>query len=87
MNVLRVLFWGGILLCAPSRCLDCPAGCQCFAANRLVKCVSKDLTAVPQSIPGYARTVIITGNDIRQVGPESFAELQNVTNLVLSNNR
>lgn len=46
-----------------------------------------DLRAVPKSVPGYAQTVIITGNHIHQIGPDSFAELTNVTNISLSNNR
>ncbi|KAM4633812.1 trophoblast glycoprotein-like [Polymixia lowei] len=75
------------LLCAPYQCLECPFGCECFAAARTVKCISKDLRSVPQNIPGYARTVIITGNNIHQIGPDSFTELENVTNIILSNNR
>uniref|UniRef100_A0A672GBA5 Trophoblast glycoprotein-like n=1 Tax=Salarias fasciatus TaxID=181472 RepID=A0A672GBA5_SALFA len=81
---LRV-FWG-ILLCAPCRCSECPLGCECFAVSHTVKCVSKDLHSVPQNLPGYVRTVIITGNDIHQIGPDSFAQLENVTNVILSNN-
>ncbi|XP_038141350.1 trophoblast glycoprotein-like [Cyprinodon tularosa] len=77
----------GVLLFPPYPCLECPFGCECFAATHTVKCVSKDLLIVPQNIPGYTRNVIITGNNIHQIGPESFTELQNVTNLILSNNR
>ncbi|KAM9353453.1 trophoblast glycoprotein-like [Symphorus nematophorus] len=83
---LRVFL--GVLLCASYRCLEeCSSGCECFAVTRTVKCVSKDLLTMPQSIPGYARTVIITGNNIHHIGPDSFAELENVTNIILSNNR
>lgn len=77
----------GILLCTPYQCLECPFGCECFVVTRTVKCVSKDLLTVPQNIPGYVRTVIITGNNIQQIGPDSFTELENVTNIILSNNR
>ncbi|XP_034466299.1 trophoblast glycoprotein-like [Hippoglossus hippoglossus] len=77
----------GILLCAPYQCLECPFGCECFAVTRTVKCVSKDLLFVPQSIPGYTRTVFITGNNIQQIAPDSFTEMENVTNIILSNNR
>ncbi|XP_051263125.1 trophoblast glycoprotein-like [Dicentrarchus labrax] len=87
MCVFAVRVFLGILLCAPYQCLECPFGCECFAVTRTVKCVSEDLLTVPQSIPGYARTVIITGNNIHQIGPDSFAELENVTNIILSNNR
>uniref|UniRef100_A0A667YW18 Trophoblast glycoprotein 1a n=1 Tax=Myripristis murdjan TaxID=586833 RepID=A0A667YW18_9TELE len=87
MCILVVRVFLGILLCAPYQCLECPFGCECFAVTRTVKCVSKNLRAVPQSIPGYARTVIITGNNIQRIGPDSFTELENVTNLILSNNR
>ncbi|XP_070823154.1 trophoblast glycoprotein-like [Chaetodon trifascialis] len=87
MYVFAARVFLGVLLCAPYQCLECPFGCECFAVTRTVKCVSKDLLTVPQSIPGYARTVIITGNNIHQIGPDCFAELENVTNIILSNNR
>ncbi|XP_060937815.1 trophoblast glycoprotein-like [Limanda limanda] len=77
----------GILLCATYQCLECPFGCECFAVTRTVKCVSKDLLSVPQSIPGYTRTVFITGNNIQQIAPDSFTEMENVTNVILSKNR
>nr|XP_040020086.1 trophoblast glycoprotein-like isoform X1 [Gasterosteus aculeatus aculeatus] len=76
----------GILLCTPSQCLECPFGCECFAVTRTVKCVSKEILTVPQSIPGYAKAVIITGNNIHQIGPDSFTKMENVTNIILSNN-
>ncbi|XP_070690924.1 trophoblast glycoprotein-like [Pempheris klunzingeri] len=87
MCVFAVRVFLGILLCALYQCSECPLGCECFAVTRTVKCVSKDLLKVPQSIPGYTRTVIITGNNINQIGPDSFTELENVTNIILSNNR
>ncbi|XP_068180614.1 trophoblast glycoprotein-like isoform X2 [Antennarius striatus] len=87
MCVFRVELFLGVLFWAPYQCLECPFGCECFAINCMVKCVSKDLIMVPQSFPDYARTVIITGNNIQQIGPESLAELENVTNVILSNNR
>ncbi|XP_034729603.1 trophoblast glycoprotein-like [Etheostoma cragini] len=87
MFAFAVRVFLGILLCAPYQCLECPFGCECFAVTCTVKCVSKDLLTVPQSIPGYAKTVIITGNNIHWIGPHSFTELENVTNIILSNNR
>ncbi|XP_073341739.1 trophoblast glycoprotein-like [Pagrus major] len=87
MCVFALRVFLGVLLCAPYLCSECPFGCECFAVTRTVKCVSKDLLAVPQSVPGYARTVFITGNNIHLIGPDSFAELENVTNIILSNNR
>ncbi|XP_008292348.1 trophoblast glycoprotein-like [Stegastes partitus] len=87
MCIFPVLAFLGIFLCAPHQCSECPSGCECFAVTRTVKCVSKALLSVPQNIPGYARTVIITGNNIHQIGPGSFTELENVTNIILSNNR
>ncbi|XP_019946588.1 trophoblast glycoprotein-like [Paralichthys olivaceus] len=87
MCTFAVCAFLGILLFAPYQCLECPFGCECFAVTRTVKCVSKDLLSVPQSIPGYTRTVYITGNNIHQIAPDSFTEMENVTNIVLSNNR
>ncbi|KAG7500042.1 trophoblast glycoprotein-like [Solea senegalensis] len=65
----------------------CPARCECSEAAHTVKCVSKDLRTIPTGIPGYTRNLFVTGNQIRRIGPESFRELENVTNLSLSNNR
>ncbi|XP_077384414.1 trophoblast glycoprotein-like [Festucalex cinctus] len=76
----------GLLFCAHSQCSECPGGCECFAVTRTVKCVSKDLLMVPQIIPGYAKTVIITGNTIPRIGPDSFTELANVSNVILRDN-
>jgi len=72
---------------APSACLECPPGCRCSAATSTVECVSTDLHSVPLSLPGYARTLLITGNHIHQLGLHSFPQLENVTNVCLSNNR
>lgn len=77
----------GVLVCAPCHCLGCLLGCECFAVTHTVKCISKSLLRVPQNMPGYARTVFITGNNIHQIGADSFTELENVTNIILSNNR
>lgn len=87
MCVFALRVFLGILLCAPHQCLECPVGCECFAVTRTVKCVSKDLLTVPQSAPGYARTVVITGNNMHQIAADSFTEMENVTNIILSNNR
>ncbi|XP_057684307.1 trophoblast glycoprotein a [Corythoichthys intestinalis] len=66
---------------------SCPPGCECSEAAHTVKCVAKELRSVPLGIPGYARNLFITGNQIMRIGPESFKGLENVTNLSLSNNR
>ncbi|KAK2844354.1 hypothetical protein Q5P01_011013 [Channa striata] len=87
MCIFAVRVFLGILLCAPHQCLECPFGCECFAVTHAVKCLSNNLLTVPQSIPGYARTLIITGNNIHQIAPNSFTKLENITNINLSNNR
>nr|XP_057940384.1 trophoblast glycoprotein-like [Doryrhamphus excisus] len=86
MCISAVCLLMGLLFCAQYRCSACPGSCECFVVTRTVKCMSKDLLTVPQGIPGYARTVIITGNNIHKIGPHSFAELENVSNVILSNN-
>ncbi|KAM9310031.1 trophoblast glycoprotein-like [Pholidichthys leucotaenia] len=87
MCIFVIFVFSWFLLCTPHLCLACPLACECFAVTRTVKCVSKDLHTVPLNIPGYARTVIITGNNIHLIGPDLFTELENVTNMILSNNR
>ncbi|KAG7270914.1 hypothetical protein CRUP_000273 [Coryphaenoides rupestris] len=75
--------WNMVNLCL----LSLIHGKYCSAATSTVECVSTDLQSVPLSIPGYARTLLITGNHIHQLGPHSFPQLENVTNICLSNNR
>ncbi|XP_067366995.1 trophoblast glycoprotein-like [Channa argus] len=87
MCIFVVRVFVGILLCTPFQCVECPFGCECFAVTHTVKCLSKDLLTVPQSISGYTRTLIITGNNIHQIAPDLFTKLENVTNINLSNNR
>uniref|UniRef100_A0A3B5L004 LRRCT domain-containing protein n=1 Tax=Xiphophorus couchianus TaxID=32473 RepID=A0A3B5L004_9TELE len=73
------VFLGVLLLLAPSQCLACPFGCECFAVTHTVKCVSKDLLVVPQDIPGYTRNV----NDIKmsKSGCHSVSRLLRITEL------
>ncbi|KAK1879830.1 Trophoblast glycoprotein [Dissostichus eleginoides] len=66
---------------------SCPPRCECSEAAHTVKCVSRELRAVPAGIPGYTRNLFITGNHISRIGPECFKGLDNVTTLSLSNNR
>ncbi|XP_062395223.1 trophoblast glycoprotein-like [Sardina pilchardus] len=75
-----------VILGALSMSTACPSGCQCFEASVTVKCVSLDLQTVPGGIPGYTNHFVITGNLIPRIGYESFQGLDNVTNLILSNN-
>uniref|UniRef100_A0A452II53 Trophoblast glycoprotein n=1 Tax=Gopherus agassizii TaxID=38772 RepID=A0A452II53_9SAUR len=54
--------------------LACPAPCECSEPARTVKCVLKELSAVPAEIPGYTRNLFITSNQIAPVeSPGIFA--------------
>ncbi|XP_066573766.1 trophoblast glycoprotein a [Amia ocellicauda] len=75
-----------LLLCA-SPCDACPPPCECSEAARTVKCVLKELRDIPSDIPGYTRTLFITGNHIPRIGPDAFRGLENISTLSLSNNR
>lgn len=66
---------------------SCPPRCECSEAAHTVKCVSRDLRAIPTGIPRYTRNLFITGNQIGWIGAGAFMGLDNVTNLSLSNNR
>uniref|UniRef100_A0A3P9JV63 Trophoblast glycoprotein-like n=1 Tax=Oryzias latipes TaxID=8090 RepID=A0A3P9JV63_ORYLA len=87
MCVFAVFVFWGLLFFTPHQLSGCPLSCECFAVSSTVKCVSKSLLTVPKNIPGYARTLIFTGNHLHQIGPDSFKKLTNVTNIILSNNR
>uniref|UniRef100_A0A674J6V2 Trophoblast glycoprotein n=1 Tax=Terrapene triunguis TaxID=2587831 RepID=A0A674J6V2_9SAUR len=59
--------WGLLLLSlllAPLACPACPAPCECSEPARTVKCVLKELSAVPAEIPRYTRNLFITSNQI-----------------------
>lgn len=66
---------------------SCPPRCECSEAAHTVKCVSRELRAIPIGIPRYTRNLFITGNQIGRVTAEAFKGLDNVTNLSLSRNR
>uniref|UniRef100_A0A8C0GSP8 Trophoblast glycoprotein a n=1 Tax=Chelonoidis abingdonii TaxID=106734 RepID=A0A8C0GSP8_CHEAB len=57
------------LLLAPLACQACPAPCECSEPARTVKCVLKELSAVPAEIPGYTRNLFITSNQIAPAQP------------------
>uniref|UniRef100_A0A8C4XVT7 Trophoblast glycoprotein n=1 Tax=Gopherus evgoodei TaxID=1825980 RepID=A0A8C4XVT7_9SAUR len=44
---------------------SCPAPCECSEAARTVKCVNRNLTAVPPDLPPYARLLFLTGNRLQ----------------------
>uniref|UniRef100_A0A8C4VSI5 Trophoblast glycoprotein n=1 Tax=Gopherus evgoodei TaxID=1825980 RepID=A0A8C4VSI5_9SAUR len=91
------------LLLAPLACQACPAPCECSEPARTVKCVLKELSAVPAEIPGYTRNLFITSNQIAPgvptTGPaqpaaspsavesHAFSALPSLRYLDLSNNR
>ncbi|XP_054855455.1 trophoblast glycoprotein-like [Eublepharis macularius] len=80
--------WGLLfLLLAPLPCRLCPIPCECSEPARTVKCVQKELTAVPSGIPGYTRNLFITGNRITLIGSQDFQGLPNLVILSLANNR
>uniref|UniRef100_A0A8C8R5Z3 Uncharacterized protein n=1 Tax=Pelusios castaneus TaxID=367368 RepID=A0A8C8R5Z3_9SAUR len=80
--------WGllSFLLLAPLACQGCPVPCECSEPARTVKCVLKELSAVPAEIPGYTRNLFITGNQIARVGSQDFRGLPNLVTLSLANN-
>ncbi|NWW94693.1 TPBG protein, partial [Rhynochetos jubatus] len=51
---------------------SCPALCECLEAAKTVKCVNKNLTAVPPDLPPYVRNLFITGNRLASLPPGAF---------------
>uniref|UniRef100_K7EXQ3 Trophoblast glycoprotein n=1 Tax=Pelodiscus sinensis TaxID=13735 RepID=K7EXQ3_PELSI len=51
---------------------SCPAPCECSEAARTVKCVNRNLTAVPQDLPPYTRLLFLTGNQLASLQPGAF---------------
>ncbi|KAK1170395.1 trophoblast glycoprotein-like [Acipenser oxyrinchus oxyrinchus] len=68
----------------------CPQNCECSGLGRtvIVKCVNKDLNAIPQPLPLNVKTLFITGNDIPHLKHDAFPQsLDQLTNLNLSRNK
>ncbi|KAH1172694.1 trophoblast glycoprotein [Mauremys mutica] len=51
---------------------SCPAPCECSEAARTVKCVNRNLTAVPSDLPSYARLLFLTGNRLASLPAGAF---------------
>uniref|UniRef100_A0A8C4VCG8 Trophoblast glycoprotein n=1 Tax=Gopherus evgoodei TaxID=1825980 RepID=A0A8C4VCG8_9SAUR len=65
---------------------SCPAPCECSEAARTVKCVNRNLTAVPPDLPPYARLLFLTGNRLASLPPGAFLSLAQLQSLDLSHN-
>ncbi|XP_068019938.1 trophoblast glycoprotein [Melanerpes formicivorus] len=66
----------------------CPAACECSEAAKTVKCVNRNLTAVPPNLPSYVRNLFITGNRLARLPPGAFPaqRLPDLSALNLSGN-
>ncbi|XP_059699287.1 trophoblast glycoprotein [Haemorhous mexicanus] len=66
----------------------CPALCECSEPARTVKCVNKNLTAVPPDLPPYVRSLFITGNPLTDLPAGAFPaqRLPDLASLNLSGN-
>ncbi|XP_074847075.1 trophoblast glycoprotein [Carettochelys insculpta] len=51
---------------------SCPAPCECSEASRTVKCVNRNLTAVPRDLPPNAQLLFLTGNRLGSLPPGAF---------------
>ncbi|NXJ99484.1 TPBG protein, partial [Corythaixoides concolor] len=67
---------------------SCPALCECSEPAKTVKCVNKNLTAVPADLPSYVRNLFITGNRLGQLPAGAFPaqRLPDLSALNLSGN-
>ncbi|NXX23302.1 TPBG protein, partial [Podargus strigoides] len=69
----------------PGSCLSL---CLCSEAAKTVKCVNRNLTAVPPDLPSYVRNLFITGNRLARLPAGAFAaqRLPDLSALNLSGN-
>ncbi|XP_042659548.1 trophoblast glycoprotein [Tyto alba] len=51
---------------------SCRALCECSEPAKTVKCVSKNLTAVPPDLPPYVRSLFLTGNRLARLPAGAF---------------
>ncbi|XP_030303869.1 trophoblast glycoprotein [Calypte anna] len=52
---------------------SCPAPCVCSEAEKTVKCVNGNLSAVPPDLPSYVRSLFITGNHLVRLPAGAFS--------------
>ncbi|NWV00171.1 TPBG protein, partial [Upupa epops] len=66
----------------------CPDPCECSEPAKTVKCVGRNLTAVPPDLPPYLRTLFLTGNRLARLPPGAFpaGRLPDLSALNLSGN-
>ncbi|NXW43610.1 TPBG protein, partial [Nyctiprogne leucopyga] len=67
---------------------SCPALCECSEADKTVRCVNRNLTAVPPDLPPYARSLFITGTRLARLPAGAFPaqRLPHLSALDLSGN-
>ncbi|XP_030345458.1 trophoblast glycoprotein [Strigops habroptila] len=67
---------------------SCPDFCKCSEPARTVKCVNRNLTAVPPDLPPYVRNLFLTGNRLARLPPGAFPaqRLPDLSALNLSGN-
>nr|XP_030123366.3 trophoblast glycoprotein isoform X1 [Taeniopygia guttata] len=77
-----------LLRCGSAQPGGCPALCECSEPARTVKCVNRNLTAVPPDLPPYVRSLFITGNPLTDLPAGAFPaqRLPDLASLNLSGN-
>ncbi|NWS56762.1 TPBG protein, partial [Chunga burmeisteri] len=67
---------------------SCPDLCECSEVAKTVKCVNRNLTAVPPDLPPYVRNLFITGNRLAPLPAGAFPaqRLPDLSALNLSGN-
>lgn len=77
-----------LLGCGSAQPGGCPALCECSEPAKTVKCVNRNLTAVPPDLPPYVRSLFITGNPLTDLPASAFPaqRLPDLASLNLSGN-
>ncbi|XP_062464107.1 trophoblast glycoprotein [Pezoporus occidentalis] len=67
---------------------SCPDLCKCSEPAKTVKCVNRNLAAVPPDLPPYVRNLFLTGNRLARLPPGAFPaqRLPDLSALNLSGN-
>ncbi|KAM4810105.1 leucine-rich repeat-containing protein 70 [Rhinophrynus dorsalis] len=73
-----------LLLLLQQQILCCPTVCQ-FCTERQAECRGLGLTSIPKNFPKTTTLIYLSGNNITQVSPNDFTELQKLAVLYLDN--
>ena len=77
-SLMMIALVAGLLLCTHCFSIDCP-----YSHSTVVKCVNRNLTSIPDSIPSNATLIDLSENPLLKLQKDSFARFSALKHLSL----